>query len=126
MLVCDVAAGLPDSAVALEAAAKAELPDAVAALQPAGVLNVGQNVPAATTLTISCNPQHHSNCSAPAISASGCAATVAAGASPDGGKPHNQPHHIPESVTAAATHFPQARQCTLPSSLGQSSHPERG
>ena len=45
VLVGDVAARLPDSAVALEAAAKAELPDAVAALHAAGVLNVGQNVP---------------------------------------------------------------------------------
>lgn len=45
VLVRNVAARLPDSAVALEAAPKAELPDAVAALHAAGVLNVGQDVP---------------------------------------------------------------------------------
>ena len=46
VLVIVGAARLPDRAVALEAAAKAQLPDAVAALYAAGVLNVGQDVPA--------------------------------------------------------------------------------
>ncbi len=46
----DVAACAPDSGVALEAAAEAQLPDAVAALEAAEVLDVGQNVPEPSTL----------------------------------------------------------------------------
>ena len=38
----------PDGGVALEAAAKAQLPDPVTAPHAGGVLNVGQNVPATT------------------------------------------------------------------------------
>ena len=50
VLVGNVAARLPDSAIALEAAAKAELPDAVAALHAASVLNVGQDVPVQSSI----------------------------------------------------------------------------
>lgn len=44
--VLDIAARAPDGGVALEAAAEAELPDAVAAPQAGEVLDVGQDVPA--------------------------------------------------------------------------------
>ena len=46
VLVVDGAARAPDGAVGLKAAAKAELPQAVATLHANRVLHVGQNVPA--------------------------------------------------------------------------------
>ena len=46
----DGAARAPDGAVGLKAAAKAELPQAVAALHANRVLHVGQNVPAGRPL----------------------------------------------------------------------------
>lgn len=42
----DVAPRAPDRAVRLEAAAKAQLPQAVAAAQAGGVLHISQDVPA--------------------------------------------------------------------------------
>ena len=46
VLGVDVAPRAPDRAVRLEAAAKAQLPQAVAAPQARSVLHIGQNVPA--------------------------------------------------------------------------------